>query len=778
MVAFLATFVALSILFSPVLFSSMHSALALPIAAGTGNRQSSGTGISRVATHQFTEGPSRPRAPHAGSPAASEPAPVGLVDYGTTDLGGSSYYLSNSFRGDIEIGSLTTYNAALGADATSMTFQLNVVLGFQDSGNWYAYWIQNVAWIDTATNAMSVENNIWNFSASSSTMSNSAVQGNGTVYPAGYYATGLGVSNGLLYPIAISLVVNTSVDGQGQPVVTFMYDLGGGYVTYDAVHFIFVHSLDYSDGFVVDGQTSAPNGLYYDAELVLCGPGGGSTTQVQAGTSIDLSLLYWNGNNYQSTQDAENYGMDTAESVSNAISAGYYYTSSGQLFAQVSAGSGTLGWLWSAENVGTAVLYGPSGYSGTIMDGSYFVAYGPSPATLLLYTGRYNFSVDAAGTSEFCGALSIPGAGSGSLRCPPYYVATFGESGLPGGQLWAVSLNGEIGSSRTPIVQFYVPNGTYVYSIFGVPGYKLTSYAGYVAVSGSQSVIALVWTLFTFPVVFAESGLPGGTTWSVMVGSNETSSSSAQIEVSAPNGTVVYTLAAIAGYRADRYSGVVSVSGSPVTVDIAWHPFTYPVYFNESGLPNSTSWAVQVGGLNESSAGSSIMWLEPNGSFAYRIHGVGGYFLTDYSGSVEVVGGPSGVSVAWKPTVFTVTFSETGLPSGAEWTVVLANESRTSSSPTIQFLRPNGTFDFSVHPAPGFEVNISSGTVHVGGVAVDEAIGARLVPSPTPTLWFGYSGGVPWAIIAVLAAIVVSCGVILGLRTKRKRSLNPPRERS
>ncbi len=418
---------------------------------------------------------------------------MGIADYGVQNNGAQDVYYSPSFRGTIEIDSLSTLNASLGASATLMTFQLNVVVGFQDSGNWYAYWVQDVFFIDTASNEVFIENNVWNFSGPGAVMYTSTIAGSGSIHSPGFYADGGWLTGILRYPESINLVVNTTLATGGQPSVQFFYDSGGGYVEYDSATFSFAHNLNYFDRFVVDGQTYTPIGTYYDAELVMGGPGNGSSTQLESGSVLNLDLEYWNGFNYQTVGDAMNYGSDTAETVSNVVGAGKYYTASGEMFGQITAGAGTLGRSWSAEWAGTVSIRGPTNSEGTLIDGNYRVPYSNGTASLTLYPGDYTLSVDAAGTSESCGTLTISAGSTATVVCPAYFTVVVAQSGLPPGSSWGVTIDSETPAAASTAITVYLPNGSYQYVFSGEAGYLPYPTGGTIDVAGSDVAVSVVW---------------------------------------------------------------------------------------------------------------------------------------------------------------------------------------------------------------------------------------------------------------------------------------------
>lgn len=73
-------------------------------------------------------------------------------------------------------------------------------------------------------------------------------------------------------------------------------------------------------------------------------------------------------------------------------------------------------------------------------------------------------------------------------------------------------------------------------------------------------------------------------------------------------------------------------------------------------------------------------------------------------------------------TIYTTKFSETGLPSGANWSVTVGSSAHHSTGNAITFHLENGSYRFSVGAVPGYTPSPSGGTVTVAGVGKTEAI--------------------------------------------------------
>jgi len=309
---------------------------------------------------------------------STEPAPMGIADYGVGS-GGPYQYSAISFLGSVFIASLQTRNAT---GDPSMGFQLNVVLAFTDSNMQYAYWIQDVAQIDTSTNQIFFIDNIWNFTSHGANMVGSAVSGNGQVaiyHGTGYYydVPPVGTGNGinLSYPATVSFLVTTSLNSNRQPTVKFQYEDGVGIQNYDNVTFKTANHVSALTGFEVNGNTYNPGGTYFDSELVLGGPGGGLST-ADVNSDLRLSLYYWNGHNFQTVPNAYNFGSDTAETISSVASLGNYVPATGSLISRVQAGAGSLGQLYTQSGTGTIAIQMP------VSSGTCLLYTSPSPRDL------------------------------------------------------------------------------------------------------------------------------------------------------------------------------------------------------------------------------------------------------------------------------------------------------------------------------------------------------------------------------------------------------------
>jgi len=305
---------------------------------------------------------SGPRTPgeNVGSGYASNPAPMGIGDFG---LGATPYaYNTSHFEGSLTLNSLngsapgayyfTSPPAATGGSYNSPYYvgiQLNTVTSniSTPGNNQTSLWTQNVVTLNG--NWVQFEDNVWNFS-NSNLNEGTILSGNGTgVYPTFYYDYGPAVP--LTFPVTIDLYNNVSVVNHNDQV-TFGYrvvDSAGAFQgVYDTVVFNNTWApLDpeFSPAFQVSGKYTTPLGLDYDSELVFGGPGGGSSATLSAINGTE-SLEYSNQSSggWKNVPSAYDFGTDTGET---AIGVAEVYTPAGTV--GLSAGPSLLYGMWNSQ---------------------------------------------------------------------------------------------------------------------------------------------------------------------------------------------------------------------------------------------------------------------------------------------------------------------------------------------------------------------------------------------------------------------------------------------
>ncbi len=338
--------------------------------------------------------------------------------------------------------------------------------------------------------------------------------------------------------------------------------------------------------------------------------------------------------------------------------------------------------------------------------------------TSLAYTG--SLTVDGAALAETLGYVQVT------------YPVTVSETGLPGGLSWTVTVNGVTQSlttdGGTDTLTFAAePNGSYAYAITDISGWHqgTLAYSGDLAVTGTGYAVTLVYSQVTYSVTFKETGLPSGTSWSVSIGAETLSSTTAAIVFSEPNGTHSYAIGNVPGYHlyTGPYTGSVHVNGAGVTVSKRFVKVTYTITFTESGLPSSTAWSVRIGGTKITTTTTSISFTEPNGSYAYVVANVPGWHISSgaYKGTAVVNGASIAFTETFQQELYKVVFTETGLKHGATWSVTIGATTVSTSAARLSFMLSNDTYSYTV-TASGYTATPSSGSFTLSGRGVTEAI--------------------------------------------------------
>jgi len=309
------------------------------------------------------------------------------------------------------------------------------------------------------------------------------------------------------------------------------------------------------------------------------------------------------------------------------------------------------------------------------------------------------------------------------------------------------------------------------------PEYPVPSLSG---LSGYDDLYPLgkAWT--NYAITFAETGLPSGTAWSVTVGTTtlrEVAPSSVEFfPQNAQPETYPYKIPGVGPYSVvNPTSGSFAASGSAQTISVTFSAPEYAVNFSESGLPAGTVWYVNStgspsfpsGAFTVSVSGTQTFLLGnlTNGTYGYTVALNRTGYLTagPESGTFTMSGKAVSVSYAYSAKTYSVTFSETGLPTGSSWTVTVAGTPYTSTSSTIVVALANGSHSYTVTGPSGYTMTPSSNLVSVAGTSVTVYLAATSSSSGggvSNDLFYGVLG----ALIAALALAIL--GWVLFLRKR------------
>jgi len=373
-----------------------------------------------------------------------------------------------------------------------------------------------------------------------------------------------------------------------------------------------------------------------------------------------------------------------------------------------------------------------------------------NPINLMVANGSYTFNVYNA-TSGFDAYVPSPARGTVWVNATnttinitftplPMFELWFNETGLPNGTNWTVSLYYYSGigwqsntSNNTSIV-FPGPNGTYYLVVSSVTVGTVT----YLPFPENDlfTLDSNVTVTITFSpghwMTFNETGLPNNTYWwmgvdSPLTGWETNGTRTAADGFFVPNGTYNFTI--FDAVNNTTYlvptpaTGVFTDNGTNETINITFAPaISYNLTFAEIGLPNGTSWFIEinntpVGWLGTGSTGNTASFMVPNGTYYFSIENATNASLTYVPnppfGYVTVDGNNLTTYFIFM-LPYAVVFQETGLPSGTNWTIVWNGTTPYNSTMTIIVVPlDSGTYSYSIDEVAGYSVNPWSGNVTV-----------------------------------------------------------------
>ncbi len=378
-------------------------------------------------------------------------------------------------------------------------------------------------------------------------------------------------------------------------------------------------------------------------------------------------------------------------------------------------------------------------------------------------------------------ASAAPLAPAPSGATGTVYGVTFTETGLPAGTNWSVHVASSgcgcdrihgTETSQLSTITFSLPNGSYRYSLARVSGYFVNVSAhGTFNVSGAGvGPIALTfYPLYTYAVGFEESGLPTATPWTISVAGNgqgqeaaleraTVTSNTSTIAFALPNGSYHYTVSSIVGsFLNGSYRGRFQVDGAAVgPIPLAFEtPTVFALLFAEIGLPTGTNWSVHIAGgspvrIHETHASTSgvVGFALPNGTYRYTVSLVLGFTSAPTRGSVTIDGATTAAGVVYTAlragAFYPVTFNETGLANGTNWSVKVVathafghsrSEIGTSNTTNLTFWLQNGSYRFQAASVLGYNRAGASGRFAVAGTApATMTIGYTAIPTYDVTI--------------------------------------------
>lgn len=152
-----------------------------------------------------------------------------------------------------------------------------------------------------------------------------------------------------------------------------------------------------------------------------------------------------------------------------------------------------------------------------------------------------------------------------------------------------------------------------------------------------------------------------------------------------------YAYSALVGY--DLVTGMGSINAYNFMADMVGKK--YNVSFQQTGLPSSTRWSVNIEGHAYNSSGTYVNLSLANGTYYYEVPLVGDMVSVPVGGELTVHGTPVEILLQFRKG-YPVNFNQNGLPAGKEWLIKVWNYTESTSGPNVSLYFPNGTFNYTV----------------------------------------------------------------------------------
>jgi hypothetical protein len=205
----------------------------------------------------------------------------------------------------------------------------------------------------------------------------------------------------------------------------------------------------------------------------------------------------------------------------------------------------------------------------------------------------------------------------------------------------------------------------------------------------------------TYPVNLSESNLPSGASWSITVDGAERTSTTPTMEWNETNGTYSFEVGSPVEngpgvqFVASPSAGTFSVTGAATNETI---PFVEQFNLTTSVLPSGAGTISPAGGWFNAGSDVELSAVAAEGHAFVNWSGEG---TGSYSGAADpayvVVNAPLAETANFSTaTTYPLTVTESGLGPGLTWRASVNGVTLNSTSTSIVFYEPNGSYSYSV----------------------------------------------------------------------------------
>ncbi|MCL4337497.1 MAG: hypothetical protein M1129_04230 [Candidatus Thermoplasmatota archaeon] len=302
----------------------------------------------------------------------------------------------------------------------------------------------------------------------------------------------------------------------------------------------------------------------------------------------------------------------------------------------------------------------------------------------------------------------------------PLYIR---ETGLATGTSWTFNVTEQLTS---PVSYF---TSTQTNTSYNLTGFVEKNYAyNFTASSNGYSASYIpnftasgpvyeniTFTPIKYNVTVSEFGLTSGTSWSFTFNGTSYTLTNTSYVFREPDGTYSFSVSPKSNYQeTETYPNSIPVSGSNVSQVVeftAKPPNTYELSVDETGLTNGTAWSFTLNGTSYDLTNSSYVFHLQNGTYTFFVPAITGY-RPQYSSSITINGSNAQEDINFRTNAsfnyFIVYITETGLPSGTNWTYTFNGSMVTSSQANHTYSVLNGTYNMSVQAISGYSVSYQS----------------------------------------------------------------------
>ncbi len=278
--------------------------------------------------------------------------------------------------------------------------------------------------------------------------------------------------------------------------------------------------------------------------------------------------------------------------------------------------------------------------------------------------------------------------------------------------------------------------------------------------------IALVNSNRTYSVTVNETGLPAGDTWTFNVTGNLSySTANTSMVIQLKNGSYGYSFSTPDKRYRPSGGGKFVLYGSPVRLNTTFSAVKNMATFLEIGLAPGIMWYLNfTGGANFSTSQQDIMLPLVNGTYNYSVSSGNRTWKPDSrKGTLAMSGFPESVPVNFSMVTYSVTFIETGLIHGTEWSLTMRAFTYTTAGSSITLNLSNGTRFYSVHPVRGYTLTGGNNTVVIAGNNTTVAVVFHNNGFSLSSILNSYT------ITGILSGIALAAIIIYPLRVWRRR---------